>query len=347
MRNPITQPEFKDTYTLSPYSLTTTSSKNEQSVEDIKQYAPQWFKMGNRLLTRSDYEFFVKTNIPQVIDVKCMNNWEYLASFYKWLFDCGTRFHTDSSVPGRYYFEESRFIRNGFDMVDAADANNIYLWVKVQNDMTIEDVKQTLIDSFGMNYLKILTSEIQVLRPIDVIFDICACYPDVGAVYAKQGRFDDFVEYATGDSYLEITIDDECIYSNSYILNRIQMIFEKYFTQQNLKIGQNINISDILDEIYSIGGIVRVRTVFSPKNPTVYNLVPAGSCEPRAIDGISLISWTNGFIDHGEDIQIGNVSRHLQNFQNPAFNGNVKTVLGNDKIRVIKKQLTNISNIKF
>ena len=59
-----------------------------------------------------------------------MNNWEYLASFYKWLYDCGVRYHQDAEFPGRYYLDEVRFTRNGFDMVDAADANNIYLWIK-------------------------------------------------------------------------------------------------------------------------------------------------------------------------------------------------------------------------
>lgn len=72
-----------------------------------------------------------------------------------------------------------------------------------------------------MNYLKILTSEIQVLQPIPVLFDICACYPDIGYVYSKLGRFDDFIEQAINDSYLEVTIDDDCIYANSYIISRI------------------------------------------------------------------------------------------------------------------------------
>ena len=33
--------------------------------------------------------------------------------------------------PGRYYFEENRFHINNFSVVDAADANNIYLWIKL------------------------------------------------------------------------------------------------------------------------------------------------------------------------------------------------------------------------
>lgn len=166
-------------------------------MDDIREYAPTWFKMGNRLLTRNDYEFFVKSSIPQVIDVKCMNNWEYLATFYKWLYDCGVKYHKDSPNPGRYYFDENVFLRNGFDMVDAADANNIYIWVQTQQDFTLDNVKNTLKDSKNIDYLKILTSELQFLKPIPVVFDVCACYTDVAQVYAKNDNFADFIDIAT------------------------------------------------------------------------------------------------------------------------------------------------------
>lgn len=333
-------------YSLNPYSMTVSKSKPEQSVEDIKQHAPQWFKTGNRLLTRSDYEFFVKSSIPQVIDVKCMNNWEYLATFYKWLYDCGVRYHSEVANPGHYYFDEARFTRNGMDMVDAADANNIYLWVKTDDNFTIDNVKSTLKDSYNMDGLKIMTAEIQFQKPIPVLFDICAGYQDIALRYAHSGNsdFDDFVTKATMDSYLEITIDDDSLYVNSYIVNRVQSIFNKYFNMYSLTISQNINITDILDEIYSIAGVQRVRTVFQPSFSYLYS--EASEYAPRAIDGISMISWTNGFIDYGEDVQIGNSSRHIMDFQFPEFNGNVADRLSG-RIKVIKKQLTKIGNIKF
>ena len=173
--------------------MNTSVSKPEQSVDDIKEYAPKWFKMGNRLLTRNDYEFFVKTAIPQVIDVKCMNNWEYLASFYKWLYDCGIKYHKDTTVPARYYFEENHFLRNGVEMIDAADANNIYMWVKTQENFTLSDVKRILNSEENIGFLKILTSELYYLEPIPVVFDVCACYDDVGRIYAKNGDFENFI----------------------------------------------------------------------------------------------------------------------------------------------------------
>ena len=34
----------------------------EQNVETIRDRAPTWFKTGNRLITKQDYEFFIKNN---------------------------------------------------------------------------------------------------------------------------------------------------------------------------------------------------------------------------------------------------------------------------------------------
>ena len=45
---------------IDPGSLT--RPKDEESVEDIRNNAPQWFKTGNRLITKKDYEYFVTSN---------------------------------------------------------------------------------------------------------------------------------------------------------------------------------------------------------------------------------------------------------------------------------------------
>jgi hypothetical protein len=167
-------------YNLLIKSQITTKAYPEESVEDIKKNAPNWFKTGNRLLTRADYEQFIKYNVGGVIDVKCMNNWEYLTTFHKWLYNCGVKYHPEVEKPGRYYFEENRFHVNNFSVVDAADANNIYLWIKLYDDSITLDTFKSVLNNAGINNLKTMTSEIQLVSPIPVIFDICAGYQDVG-----------------------------------------------------------------------------------------------------------------------------------------------------------------------
>lgn len=149
-------------------------------------------------------------------------------------------------------------------------------------------------------------------------------------------------------SYIEIVVDDDCLYVNSFIRDKVRSILNQYFAPVNCKIGQIINTNDILDQIYSIDGITRVRTVFNPDAsiPLEYDYIPDGALTPRAIDGLSLISWSNGFIQNGEDVHIGNGARQLENFQFPQFSNTALSDF-DGKIKIIKKQLSNISTIKF
>lgn len=44
----------------------------EESVDDIRRNAPEWFKTGNRLVTASDYEYYVRNRFrDNIVDVKC------------------------------------------------------------------------------------------------------------------------------------------------------------------------------------------------------------------------------------------------------------------------------------
>ena len=125
---------------LSPIATQQTTSKfiPEQTVDEIRENAPQWFKMGNRLVTPHDYEYFIKNivyvrdYIPgiQAVDVRCMNNNQYMSTFLKWLYLNGRDHHGD----GRYYFKNQRFWNTTqYTLADPADANNTYIWIKSSN----------------------------------------------------------------------------------------------------------------------------------------------------------------------------------------------------------------------
>jgi hypothetical protein len=60
----------------------------EESVDEIRRNAPEWFKVGNRLVTTYDFEYYFKNNNNDLLlDVKCQNNWEYITTFYRWLYN--------------------------------------------------------------------------------------------------------------------------------------------------------------------------------------------------------------------------------------------------------------------
>lgn len=107
-----------------------TSALKEEGVEQIRERAPHWFKMNNRLVTKEDYEFFVM-NEPSISgmfnSVKVMNNWEYVATFYRWLNQLGnTEKH---NYNPRFYLNPARFTKyGGASLSDAVDSNNVYIW---------------------------------------------------------------------------------------------------------------------------------------------------------------------------------------------------------------------------
>jgi len=56
------------------WTNTTASSvfRPEETVDEIRRNAPEWFKTGNRLVTASDFEYFVRNRFrDNVVDVKC------------------------------------------------------------------------------------------------------------------------------------------------------------------------------------------------------------------------------------------------------------------------------------
>jgi hypothetical protein len=57
-----------------------------ETVETIKNNAPNIFKMGNRLITLSDFRQYILANYTNFItDIWVCNNTEYTTIFYNWL----------------------------------------------------------------------------------------------------------------------------------------------------------------------------------------------------------------------------------------------------------------------
>ena len=108
----------------------------EETVDEIRDFAPNWFRMGNRLVTQRDYEYYLN-NSPSFrgvyADVKCMNNWGYMSTFYKWLYDMGKKYqqeiNPDDKLGGRRFLKQDNILKTQRKYADPADSNNIYLWI--------------------------------------------------------------------------------------------------------------------------------------------------------------------------------------------------------------------------
>ena len=127
-------------------------------------------------------------------------------------------------------------------------------------------------------------------------------------------------EFDENNSYLEITISDNSIFSNVVISQRVEEIIENAFDPQHCQIGQTVDFSGMLNSIYQINGVTGVRTVYYPYD-YLENVETYDKYKTRACDGLAFASWSytpivdgNRLIDIGDDLQISNTSRTLEKF---------------------------------
>ena len=307
-----------------------------ETVDEIRENAPNYFKTGNRLITIQDYEYFIRTNyINDVVDVKCQNNFDYISTFFKWLWNIGKNGKLDHEKSGTYYIKQDRLQRSNYTYADPSDSNNVYIWLKfiprIQNTSIYIQKMQQSINRITKN-IKTLTQEIMACDVVDVNFAICAAPEDIAL---KEYLLKDGVMIEeNNDSYVEITMDDNILYANSNVKYQIADIIWDSFKAENCKIGQNIDINSMTNKILSLNGILGIRTVFKKDDIEIRK------------NGLSFASWSAKYIEKGDDLDVSNSSRTLEEFQFPVLAYTDKTQLLN-KIVIIKKSLSNINTIKY
>jgi len=269
----------------------TSSATKEGGVDDIRDNAPQWFKSQGRLITKQDFEYFIKSNFyNDIVDVKVMNNWGYLSEFYGWLYNTGV--NATESDPAKYLNSqlESRY---GYEWADSCDSNNVYLWMRMKNNTIInKDIIENRIKP-----LKVLTSETVFMEPLDVKFIPCA-YND-GYTTTNWD--------ASAENYIEIHIDNSTLISAESIRSAINTLVISYFSEQNQKIGALVDFNDLYTQIRSIRGVNGIRTIYN-KGSVV-----------KIVDGLSFAYWTPRIIN-GADIKLTNGTVQLEGFKFPELN---------------------------
>ena len=317
----------------------------EESVDDIRNSAPNWFRMGNRLVTKEDYEYFLR-NSPvfkgEFGNVKCMNNWEYVSTFYRWLYNLGTRAWGDP----RHYLNQNRIVRNYLQIADPADCNNIYLWVKTRYDS--DDSADEVMDSqnnlwkAAIQPLKDLTHEPVFLSTIPVQFCICGAPETEAKTFVSSPDAEGNIDVGTR-SYLEVTIDDASTYATPTIVRQVACEIRKFFDNIQFQIGGYVNFNKLVNAIMDIDGVSNLRTVYVPLNADLER-------DPGAAlvhNGVCFATWTSGkddLIDAGADMEVSNTGRSLEPFQHPR--------LANDSglerhIVVIKRSMNSLERVQY
>jgi hypothetical protein len=70
-------------------------------------------------------------------------------------------------------------------------------------------------------------------------------------------------------------------------------------------LGGNIEYQNLMNKIYEISGVERIRTIYEPKD-NKQNIIIR--------DGLCFASWSSTYIDIGDDLEISNSTRTLLDF---------------------------------
>lgn len=275
-----------------------TSFYDLESVQYMKSMAPMYNRTNNRVVTRNDLKTFMENEFSEnIYDVAIMNNYDYMATFYSWLYK---------------YNKLSKSIRTyGYKFADACDFNNIYIWVKGFTRFPINDFYKKSIE-YNLLNKKPLTAEPVILDTFNTNF-----YPYVGNIQDDIEWLSKCIDYYTfiGDSsnknrlmnlfdkdangnikmtvngklinyiladssdnkeikvQLDVYRDTNTTTNIASIANDVSTTITNYFDVKNHKLGENFNGVELGAKLYDIKGVSKVVTN-KMYNISIYNALP-------------------------------------------------------------------------
>jgi hypothetical protein len=276
-----------------------TSYKQEESIDSIRNNAPKAFRSQHRLVTTSDYINYIISNYSNFIsDAKVISNDDYLSGHLKYLYDIGL------NQPQI----ENRILLNQINYANSCNFNNLYLYLVPNSPLQeyLNSPQKELILN-GLKGIKTITSQ---LVPIDPTYMYLDFY--VPNSNTTQGPND------LDTSSLVITKNPNTRRANSAILSDIQNLFNNTFNRNVNKLGQLVDIYQLSTSILNIDGVTRVQTYRSDID--------------TYIEGLSLLFWDNLYPENYSYSYTQNIQ--LQYFQYPIFN-NVNNITSKIKIQEV------------
>lgn len=271
-----------------------------QNVQSIKQYAPSFFRMGNRLITINDFTNYIRNNYySNINDVWVCNNIQYTTIFYNWLL--------------KYDSLNINIIQDSYLYSNACNFNNIYLWLLPNNTLQVStNLKNIILQD--CNKLKCATAQ---LVPVNGIMTNFIPYIQNSDYPLNIG---DSTSYKDIFNNIKIRLikSANTYISNAKIIEEVNLIIINYFNNKKLRFGTIINLAEIQQQILNLGYIQSIKTV---------NIVDESNI--KWIQGLSFAMFTTSLIKN-KDFQIFTQSKQLLPFQ--YANLYVETLIGQIEI---------------
>lgn len=219
-----------------------------ETVDQIRNNAPQIFSSQNRAVTTNDYESLVKTNFSYIIQsVKVVSNKDYTSQYLDYFYKLGLE---QPNLDDKLLFNQVSFN-------DACDFNNVYLFCvpklgAIQNEITPIELffaqKQSIVDK--LNEYKMVNQNIVICDPIYTAFDFGL--PLVGETIIPSIK---------DETVLRINRKDNEIISKDQIKGLAFNIIKQFFTQSNNSLEQLLDLTALSYTLLSINGVKSIETV--------------------------------------------------------------------------------------
>jgi hypothetical protein len=263
-----------------------------ESVSDIRKNTPLIFSSQNRAVTVFDYTSTIRKNFSNILhDVAVCSNKEYTTDYLDYYYKLGLE------RPNL----DAKLLFNQISFNDACDFNNVYVFCvprlgAIQNENTPIDLfyaqKQAIIDK--LEDYKMITHNVVMRDPIYIGFNI-------GLNIDGEELNSDIKD----ETKIRIIRSQYDIISKEQIKSTVFNLIKEFFSQNNNKLGQVLNFSDLSLQILSINGVQSLETV-----RTVNNVEYKTS-------KLSFIYWNPLYPNY--DVNITSQNLTLEFFQFPFF----------------------------
>lgn len=219
-----------------------------ETVDEIRKNAPLLFSAQNRAVTIYDYEVFLNKYFSNIIQsFQVCSNKEYTTKYLSYFYDLGLE---KPNLDTKLLFNQVYFS-------DACDFNNVYIFCvpkvgAISNETTPVDLflaqKQAIVNK--LSEVKMISQNIVISEPVYLAFDLGL--PVVG---------EDINTTIRESTILRINRKRNEIISKNQIKGKVETLIRNFFSQDNNKLGQVLNLSQLSFDILELNGVDSLETV--------------------------------------------------------------------------------------
>jgi hypothetical protein len=274
----------------------------KEDVNDIRSNAPSVYKSQYRLVTTTDYETFAKTNFSYLFsDIKAITNKQYVSEYLKYFYDIGLTTPTNLNRP----------LFNQIQYSDSCNFNNVY-YIVVPKTATPNS-----LDYLLPAQKELITSTVQATKmaTVEVSFVDPSYKVLTFGVSSDLVINADTLEDSVAD--LVITKKPNARRDNNSIILDVANIFKNYFSRENLKLGQVIDIRFLTQKMLELDDIESFATV-NQLNSTIFT------------QGLSFFVWNPLYVNNDIISTQNNIT--MRSFEYPIFS-NIDNIQNRIKVR--------------